>query len=227
MKPTIPIPCLGLVTDRRLCHSDTRALEDVVVGAVKGGVNLVQLREKDLPGGELLNLAKRLRKVTAGSASLFINDRVDIAIACGADGVQLGEKAMPVEAARKVAGDGLLIGRSVHSLEGAVEAEAEGADFLLVGSIFPTSSHGGGEPTGPQLLPRIADRTGIPLAGIGGITATNLREVIAAGAAGVQVIRAILDAEDPEQAAAELKAALDSAWRHAHLREREASERRV
>jgi thiamine-phosphate pyrophosphorylase len=175
MKPTIPIPCLGLVTDRRLCHSDMRALEDVVARAVKGGVNLVQLREKELPGGELLNLAKRLRKVTAGSASLFINDRVDVAIACDADGVQLGEKRMPVEAARKVSGDGLVIGRSVHSLEGAVEAEVEGADFLLVGAIFPTSSHGGEEPTGPQLLSRIADRTGIPLAGIGGITPANLR----------------------------------------------------
>jgi len=213
MKPPMPIPCLCLVTDRRLCHSDPQELEERVTRAVKGGVNLVQLREKDLSGGQLLELAERLRKVTRGLALLFINERVDVAVACGADGVQLGEEGMPVEAARKVAGESLLISRSVHSQEGALTAEAQGADFLVVGTIFPTGSHPGAEAAGPQLLSSIAGRTSIPFAGIGGINTANVSQVISAGASGAAVISAILAAEDPELAARELRMAIDVAWR--------------
>ena len=104
MATRIPIPCLCLVTDRRLCNSDPEELERRVAGAVRGGVNMVQLREKDLTGGRLLELALRLRKATNGSALLFVNERADVALACGADGVQLGEEGLPPEAARKVAG---------------------------------------------------------------------------------------------------------------------------
>ena len=173
MRPPVPTPCLCLVTDRRLCHFDAGELEEKVRLAVKGGVNLVQLREKDLPGIQLLSLAERLRKVTDGSALLFINERVDVALACGADGVQLGEQALPVESVRRVAGESLLIGRSVHSLEGALAAADQGADLLVVGSVFPTGSHLDVEPVGPGLLSRIAGMLSIPFLGIGGISGSQ------------------------------------------------------
>ncbi|MCE2463806.1 MAG: thiamine phosphate synthase [Dehalococcoidia bacterium] len=212
MVTRIPIPCLCLVTDRRLCNSDPEALERRVAGAVRGGVNMVQLREKDLPGGLLLELAVRLRKATNGSALLFVNERVDVALASRADGVQLGEGGLPPEAARKVAGENLIVGRSVHSVESALAAEGEGADFLVVGTIFPTGTHPGAEPEGPRLLSRIMDRVSIPFAGIGGISAANVGEVMGAGSSGAAVISTILAAEDTEQAARDLKSAIDRAW---------------
>ncbi|MCH7625327.1 MAG: thiamine phosphate synthase, partial [Chloroflexi bacterium] len=117
----LPTPCLSLVTDRNVTVS--RDLEEVVEAAVAGGVDLVQLREKDLPAGEVYLTAKRLRAITRDKALLFVNDRVDIALAADCDGVQLGENAMPTTAARAVCGARLRIGRSVHSLEGAKRAE--------------------------------------------------------------------------------------------------------
>ena len=212
MKPPLPIPCLCLVTDLRLCQLDLGELESKVAGAVRGGVNVVQLREKDLPGGPLLEVAERLRRLTEGSALLFINERVDVAVACGADGVQLGEQGMPVGAARRVAGENVLIGRSVHSVEGAVEAERAGADLLLLGSTFATDSHAGVKPSGPHLLSRIADRLSIPLLGIGGIGAANVGQVIDGGGSGAAVISAILGSGNPEGAAREMKGAIDAAW---------------
>ena len=223
MKSPISIPSLCLVTDRRLCGSDPRELEERVARAVRGGVNLVQLREKDLPGGRLLALAERLRKVTQSSALLFVNERVDVALACGADGVQLGEEGMPVEAARELTGGGLLIGRSVHSLEGAVAAESQGADFLVVGAIFPTGSHPQRKPSGPRLLAEIVQRVRLPLLGIGGIDETNVGEVMGAGVSGAAVINAIFSSEDPERAARGLKGAMDTSWRDFDTRQRRTS----
>jgi len=212
MSPPIPKPCLCLVTDRHLCHSDPDVLEERVVRAVEGGVNLVQLREKDLPGGQLLSLAKRLQRVTEGSALLFINERVDVAMASGADGVQLGEHAMPVETASSLVGNGMLIGRSVHDLQGALAAESQGADLLIVGTVFPTDSHAGLHSSGTEVLSRICAAAKIPCIGIGGISPLNAGEVIDAGASGVAVIRAILAAEDSARAASELRDAIDAAW---------------
>ena len=223
MKPLMPVPYLCLVTDRRVCGSDLAELERRVARAVKGGVNVVQLRGKDLPGGRLLELAKRLRRITEGSALLLINERVDVAVSCDGDGVQLGEEGMPVSAARKAGGEDLLVGRSVHSLEGAITAEGQGADFLVVGPTFATESHTTVKAAGLQLLSQIAGETRVPLVGIGGIDAARVHEVIAAGASGVAVIRAILAAEDPERAARELRDALDTAWHHSHGSRHEAS----
>ena len=212
MKPRLPVPCLALVTDLRLCR-DVDDLVDRVARAVEGGVDLVQLREKELPGGPLLRLAERLRRITAGSAVLFVNDRVDVALTCGADGVQLGEVGIPVAAARRASRDSLLIGRSVHSVEGARTAEQAGADLLVAGAVFATGSHPAAEPAGPQMLSRIAAKTGVPFLGIGGIDTENIGQVIDAGAAGAAVISAILAADDPERASRELKEALGLAWR--------------
>ena len=207
----IPAPCLCLVTDGRFWQPDLRELERKVDLAIRGGVDLVQLREKGLAGGPLLELACSLRRVTEGRALLFVNERVDVAAACGADGVQLGEEGLSVQAARRVAGPGMLVGRSVHTVEGAVTAQEEGADLLLVGAVFTTPSHAGAQPAGTGLLAAAAAQVKTPLAGIGGITAANVGEVMKAGAAGAAVIRAILGAEDPQRAARELRSAMDEA----------------
>lgn len=223
MKPRIPTPCLCLVTDRRLCQPGAQELEEKVARAVKGGVNLVQVREKDLPGGQALALVERLRKVSEGSALLFVNERVDVAIASRAEGVQLGEEGIPVADARRVAGESILIGRSVHSLEGALAAESQGADFLVVGTVFSTVSHPGAEASGTRLISEIAGRVSIPFVGIGGVTAASVDEVICAGASGVAVISAILAAGDPEQAARDLKDAVVTAWQDSHTHQPGAS----
>ena len=208
--PDIPIPCLALVTDRALCEPDSLARQ--VQRAVTGGVDLVQLREKALPGGELLTLARDLRDVTRGKALLLVNDRVDVALACGADGVQLAEDGLPPAEARRLLGPGLLIGRSVHSVEGAVRAEVDGADFLVLGTVFPSPSHPTGEVTGPSLVARVRQAVGLPILGIGGITAHNVASVIAAGGQGAAVISAIIGTPDPTHAAAELREAMVAAW---------------
>jgi thiamine-phosphate pyrophosphorylase len=206
MRPALPEPCLCLVTNRRI--GDERTLVARVAQAVAGGVNLVQLREKDLPGGRLLALAEALKKAIGGSALLVINERVDVAAAVSADGAQLGEEALPVAAARDILGRDALIGRSVHSLEGAVRAAQEGADFLVVGTIYATRSHPGEEPAGPELIKRIAAVCPVPLIGIGGVNTSNVGEVMQAGASGAAVITSILASPHPEQAARELKQAM-------------------
>jgi thiamine-phosphate pyrophosphorylase len=206
MRPALPGPCLCLVTDRHV--GDERTLVSRVAQAVAGGVDMLQLREKDLPGGRLLELAEALKKAIGDSALLVVNERVDVAAAVAADGVQLGEEALPVAVARDILGPEALIGRSVHSLEGAVRAAQQGADFLVVGTIYATRSHPGEEPAGPDLIRRIAATCSVPLIGIGGINASNMSEVMQAGASGAAVITSILAAPDPQLAAWELKQAM-------------------
>ncbi|HEY8491726.1 MAG TPA: thiamine phosphate synthase [Dehalococcoidia bacterium] len=203
--PGLPRPCLALVTDRTLAPDLPAAVER----AVRGGVDLVQLRERDLPAGDLLRLARELRAITRGRALLVVNDRLDVALAAGADGVHLPEAGLPVPAARRLAPDGFLVGRSVHDAEGAARAAREGADYLVVGTVFPSRSHPGGGAAGPGLLGRVRAAAGpLPLLGIGGIDAGNAAAVLAAGADGVAVVSAVLAAADPEAAARALRAAL-------------------
>ena len=179
---------------------------------MEGGANLVQLREKDLPAGQLLTLARELREITRGRALLFINDRVDVALACDADGVQLGEEGLPPEAAHRVAGDRLLVGRSVHSVEGALEAETKDADLLVVGTIFPTVSHEVTGPAGIGLLEEVSGRVRVPVLAIGGVKADNVESVIRAGAAGAAVVTAITRSKDPAQATRKLMERMKEAW---------------
>lgn len=203
------MPMLCMVTDRRRCKG--RRLEDVVDAAVGGGAGMVQLREKDLPAADLHALGLRLRDVVGDRALLFVNDRVDVALACGADGVQLGERGLPIGAARRVAGDRLLIGRSVHSAAGAAAAARAGADLITLGTIFATASHPG-EPTGGlALITDAAAACGAPTLGIGGIDAANAGSVIVSGADGVAVISAICGSDDPGRAAADLLGAMRAA----------------
>ena len=209
LRPALPYPCLALVTDRRIVKGDT--LPERVAAAVAGGVDLVQLREKDLPGGPLLELAAKVQERIDGRALLLVNERGDVAAALPAAGVQLGEDALPVAAARRLLGPDALIGRSVHSPAGAEAAAAAGADFLVAGTMYASRSHPGEPPAGPALINQIAAGTNVPVIGIGGITAANVGQVMQAGAAGAAVITGILAAPDPERAAAQLKAAMRAA----------------
>jgi thiamine-phosphate pyrophosphorylase len=210
MTSVLNLPALCLVTDRHRCTG--RPLEDVVVQAVEGGVGMVQLRERDLSADALFAVAKRIREITRGRALFFVNDRVDVALAVGADGVQLPESGLPVEAVRRVAGDRLLVGRSVHDVEGAVAAEADGADLLIAGSVFATASHPGHEPERIELLHKLSERVGVPYLGIGGVTMENVGVVMEAGASGVAVITAVTESDDPQLAAHDLAGKISRTW---------------
>ena len=203
----LPYPCLCLVTDRAVCPPDE--LPQRVAAAIAGGVDLVQLRDKEAPGSILLEQAVDLREIVQGRALLLVNERADVALAACADGVQLGEVALPTDEVRTILGPDAVIGRSVHSVPGALHAALSGSDFLLVGTMFATRSHPGEEPSGPGLLTRIASAgVSIPMLGIGGVTTDNVADVMASGASGAAVITGILASDDPETAARRLKAAM-------------------
>ena len=211
---TLTLPVLCLVTDRRRCAG--RPIEEVVAAAVRGGAGMVQLREKDLPDTELLRLARRLRTLTSGRALLFINDRPEVAAASKADGVQLGEDSVTVGAARRLVGRSMLIGRSVHGVEGGVSAETDGADLLLAGTVFPSKSHPGRSAVGVGLLERLHSRVSVPILAIGGISACNIGSVVKSGASGAAVISAVTESVDPERATRELVDAMRAAWTACH-----------
>jgi thiamine-phosphate pyrophosphorylase len=199
----VPVPRLVLVTDRRATAG--RDLVDVVSAALEAGLPAVQLREKDLPGGPLLVLAERLRAVTARAGALFlVNDRVDVAIAAGADGVHLGGGSMPVADARALLPPGALVGVSTHAPEELITT----ADFVFFGPVHATPSKAAfGPPQGEARLAAAVRAARVPVVAIGGVTAANAVAARAAGAAGVAVIRAILEAPDP---AAATRALLDA-----------------
>ena len=190
------------VTNRH--RAAPRDIVEVVTAAVKGGIKFVQLREKDLPAGELLRLAQRLRDVTYRHALLTINDRVDVAMTCDADGVHLGEASLPVGTARRLIGQGKLVGRSVHSVSAAIQAEYDGADYLVAGTIFNTVSHLAVVPQGLDFLQEVCDAVQIPVFAIGGVTSLNARDCIDAGAHGIAVIGEIVGADDVKRKAREL-----------------------
>ncbi len=201
-------PCLMLVTDRKLAGGET-ALVKAVAEGVRGGVNAVQLREKDMSADELLRLTRRLRDVTAGQALLLVNGPLDVALACGADGVHLPEAVAMIERPARP----FLIGRSVHSVEAAERAAEERCDHVIAGPVYETTSHVGLRAAGPRLVGEVAANVAMPVLAIGGITADRLEEVIASGASGVAVISAILASDQPAAAARKLRFSLDAAWR--------------
>ena len=201
-KIDIPSPCLCLVTNRQLigCEEMLGAIKE----SVRGGVNMVQLREKDLPGRRLADLASRLSEVISSQTLLIINERIDVAAITESHGVQLGEEGLSTDAARAILGRDVLVGRSVHSVEGAKVAEKEGADFLLAGTMFPSSTHPGEEVAGPRLVTSITSECSLPIIAIGGINESNVASVIEAGAQGVAVISGILKSSDPNLTARNL-----------------------
>jgi len=190
---------LYLITDRH--QTAGRNLLAVVEEALEGGVRAVQLREKDLPPRELLELARAMRALTGRyGAKLIINDRADIALAAGADGVHLGEASIPAAAARRILGPDRLIGVSCHGTEGALAAETSGADFITFGPVYPTPSKAAyGPAAGVKRLAETAKLLRIPVFALGGIKRENTSEAMAAGAAGVALISAIIAAGNPAE----------------------------
>jgi len=194
----MPDPRLYLVTDRR--QTGGRPLAEVVEECLAAGLRAVQLREKDLPGAEFLALAHSLREVTRRvGARLFINGRLDVALAVGADGLQRGHDAPPLPVLRSRAPD-LPIGASVHGVDEAGAAERDGADFIVFGPVYDTpSKRAYGPPQGVDALANVVKAVSVRVFAIGGITADRVAAVRAAGAHGVAVISAILTAERPSE----------------------------
>ena len=194
---------LYLVTDRRWLGG--RTLWDSVGEAILGGVTLVQLREKEMSSKEYLELARRVKGITDRyGVPLIINDRIDIALAADADGVHLGPEDLPVPIARKLLGDGKIIGASAASVDEALLFQAQGADYLGVGAVFPTATKQGTEKVGLDDLREIKSAVRIPVVAIGGINAGNAGPVMETGVDGVAVVSAIMDQTDIREAARRL-----------------------
>lgn len=195
---------LLLVTDPRL------DLAERVAAGIRGGVEIVQLRDKQAAREELLPLALQLREICARDGALFtVNDDAELARLSEADGVHLGQEDGPISRAREMLGPDAIVGRSVGSVEEAREAVREGADYLGVGTIYGTPTKTDTEISGPGLLREVAgEEPPVPWFAIGGVTLETAPEVAAAGAWGFAVVRAILDAADSEAAARELRSLL-------------------
>ena len=176
-----------------------RDLPAVVADALRGGLQAVQLREKDLNGSQLFELATDLRKITrACGAKFLINDRFDIALAVGADGVHLGRASMPVTVARRILGPDQIIGYSAHDAAEAQQAERDGADFVTFGPVYATPSKAVyGEPLGLVRLAEVAACLNIPVFALGGVKKASTAEVLSVGARGIAVISAIIAAQNP------------------------------
>lgn len=197
-----------------LTESRCRAgLEETAKAAIRGGAQVLQLREKQMDGAALVERARRLRAVCSEhDALLIVNDRVDVALAVDADGVHVGQTDVSPADVRRVAGESVLIGRSTHSVEQAQTAiEEEGSDYIAVGSMYATRTKAGFELAGPELA-RVVHGKGwaVPIFAIGGITAQSIPELRRAGVKRVAVSAAVAEAEDPEQAARNIREALDA-----------------
>ncbi|MBN2430309.1 MAG: thiamine phosphate synthase [Acidobacteria bacterium] len=195
---------LYLVTDRPMLRG--KSLAELVHEAVAGGVTAVQLREKEATGDEFYRLALQVKDVLAGTGvPLIINDRVDVALAAGADGVHLGQRDLPLVAARRLVGDRMFIGLSVNTVEEVQQAQAGGADYLGAGPAYATATKLDTDPElGPEGLRHLAAATPLPVVAIGGIHAATLPSLCGIGLAGVAVVSAICAAADPRRAAANL-----------------------
>ena len=189
-----------LITNRNICEVE---LTKTVGYSIEGGVGTIQLREKDLSARELYVLARKLREITKYlNANLIINDRVDIAMAIGADGVHLGWQSLDINTVRKIIGQEKLIGFSAHNLQDAKNAEYEGADYATISPIFDTPYKDYFiKPIGASEIKKIKDQIKIPVIALGGINENNVREVLSCGADGIAVISAVLTSKYPEKIA--------------------------
>jgi len=211
MKPENIDYSLYLVTDRGLSRGRTTI--QIVEAALCGGVTCIQLREKTCSTREFITQALSIKDhLKRHNVPLIINDRVDIAQAVNADGVHLGQSDMPIEMAKTILKDSMIIGISAESLEDAVQAEKNGADYIGVSPIYATPTKtDAASPLGLEGLREIRKSVKIPLVGIGGLNRGNAGEVINNGADGVAVVSAIVAADDPEKAARELKIIIEQA----------------
>jgi thiamine-phosphate pyrophosphorylase len=185
--------------------SDT-SIEECVEKSLRGGVSVVQIREKDCSGKEFLQLAKSVKEITKRyNVPLIINDRVDVAIAVGADGVHVGQDDLPCAIVRSMVGEDMIIGVSASSLTEALKAQQDGADYIGVGAMFATDTKTDAKVVSMEELDRIRREVSIPIVVIGGINKTTLPDFIGKGIDGIAVVSAIVSQNDVEGAARELK----------------------
>lgn len=198
----MPLPSpLYVILDREVARG--RPLPELLDAVLEGGGRLVQLRDKTLPMAELLPLARALRaRCRAVGARFIVNDRADLALGAEADGLHVGQEDLPASAARRLLRPGMTLGVSTHDEPQARQAVADGADYVAVGSMFPTGSKTGFQLVGPALLRQVRPLISVSLVAIGGITEANVGEVIRAGADAVAVISAVCAAPDPAAATA-------------------------
>jgi thiamine-phosphate pyrophosphorylase len=201
---------LYLCTDRIL--SLGRPITQAVEEAIEGGVSMVQLREKDASSREFYEIALTVKAITQRHhIPLVINDRLDSALAVGADGLHIGQSDLPLLEARRLGGKDLFIGVSASTVEEALRAERDGADYIGAGAVYPTGSKAdAGDAIGLATLQAICGAVKIPVVGIGGLNAGNAAAVMGTGAAGAAVISAILSQPDIREAALALRAALNA-----------------
>ncbi len=203
---------LYIVTDRTWLAG--RTLASRVEAALQGGATCVQMREKELDAEAFLREARAMREVTARHGVPFIvNDDVEIALACGADGVHVGQSDLKACEARKRIGPGKILGVSVHTVEQAVQAAENGADYLGVGAVFSTSTKQDADRVSADMLQNICRAVSVPVVAIGGISAQNIAQLSGSGIAGVAVISAIFASPDAGEAAREMKALAQEAVR--------------
>ena len=193
-----------LVTDRELARGRTTL--EIATAAIRGGVSCIQLREKTCSTREFIDEALAIRSLLARhEIPLIINDRVDVALAVKADGIHLGQKDMPCSMARQLIPENMIVGISVESLDDAIAAQKDGADYLGVSPIYPTPTKTDtAQALGLEGLRSIRSEVNLPLVGIGGLNADNAEAVIHNGADGVAVVSAIVAADDPEAATRDL-----------------------
>ncbi len=195
---------LYLIIDRKFFNARC-SMYMAIETALEAGVGVIQLREKDLSVRELFDMAVWMRELTGEyGARLFINDRVDVALSVGADGVHLGRDSIPAYAVRKISGNKLMVGVSAHGIEEAIGAEKDGADFITLGPIYETPSKlKYGKPIGIDILREVKSRVSIPVLAIGGIKLERVKEVMDAGADGIAMISAILGSNDIKESTEE------------------------
>jgi thiamine-phosphate pyrophosphorylase len=202
---------LYVITDPRLSRGKSHL--EVMRAAIEGGATAIQLRDKEASTRELIEVGQALRELTRERGVAFIvNDRVDVALAVDADGVHVGQDDMPAMLARKLVGPDKIVGVSASTVEEALQAEADGADYVSASPVFSTPTKTDTPPpTGLEGLRAFVETLRVPVVAIGGINEGNVEEVIKAGAAGVAVISAVVAAPDIAEAAKRLRARIESA----------------
>lgn len=214
MKPSFDDIDIYPVTGRGLYGG--RSDEEVITQLAAGGARVVQLREKGLSDGPLLELARVYRRETEKHGMLLvINDRPDIAMITGADGVHLGQDDLPVGAVRELLGPGAIIGASSHDLDEARRAEAQGATYVNIGPVFPTPTKPGAKTVGPETVREVVGGVTIPVTCMGGIVDGNIDQVLAAGARRIGVITAVFGEDDIERATRGLVDKIKAAYHQA------------
>jgi thiamine-phosphate pyrophosphorylase len=208
---TVSVDRRARLRDARLYFvADRGAMAHALDGALAGGADLFQLRDKDASDDELLAAAEHARERCHAAGALFVlNDRPDLAAACGADGVHVGQDDMPVDRARRLVGDDAIVGLSTHSMQQAQAGGRSGADYIAVGPVHATPTKAGRPAIGVGPLAYAASHVDVPWFAIGGIDPTTVGAVVKAGARRIVVVRAIADAPDPEATARALRAAVD------------------